>query len=134
VPEVTSSESAAGDSIRTVAEADLADLLPLMRAYCDFYRVAPSEEALLGISRALIGDPECEGLQLIARDSDGDAVGFATIFWSWSTTAAGRIGIMHDLYVSPRRTRPRHRRAAHRRLRGALRRARRVEPRVADGA
>jgi ribosomal protein S18 acetylase RimI-like enzyme len=84
-----------------VAEGDLADLAPLMRAYCDFYRAAPSDEALLGLSRALLGDPEREGLQLIARGDDGNAVGFATIFWSWSTTAAGRIGIMHDLYVSP---------------------------------
>jgi GNAT superfamily N-acetyltransferase len=101
VPELTSSESSAGHSIRTVAEADLADLVPLMRAYCEFYRVAPSDQALLGLSRALLGDPEREGLQLIARDADGSAIGFATIFWSWSTTTATRIGIMHDLYVSP---------------------------------
>jgi GNAT superfamily N-acetyltransferase len=100
VSEPTSAESPAVHSIRTVAEADLADLVPLMRAYCDFYRVAPSDQALLGLSRALLGDPEREGLQLIARDADGSAVGFATIFWSWSTTAACRIGIMHDLYVS----------------------------------
>jgi ribosomal protein S18 acetylase RimI-like enzyme len=101
VPELTSPESSGGHSIRAVAEADLADLVPLMRAYCDFYRVAPSDHALLGLSRALLGDPGCEGLQLIARDADGSAVGFATIFWSWSTTSGGRIGIMHDLYVSP---------------------------------
>jgi GNAT superfamily N-acetyltransferase len=101
VPELTSPESSGGHSIRAVAEADLADLVPLMRAYCDFYGVAPSDHALLGLSRALLGDPGCEGLQLIARDADGSAVGFATIFWSWSTTSAGRIGIMHDLYVAP---------------------------------
>jgi GNAT superfamily N-acetyltransferase len=101
VPELTSSESSSVYPIGTVAESDLADLIPLMRAYCDFYRVEPSDQALLGLSRTLIGDPEREGLQLIARDADGSAVGFATIFWSWSTTAAGRIGIMHDLFVSP---------------------------------
>jgi GNAT superfamily N-acetyltransferase len=101
VPELTSPDSRAGHCIRTVAEADLADLVPLMRAYCDFYRVAPSDQALLGLSRALLGDPEREGLQLIARDADGSAVGFATIFWSWSTTGGGRIGTMNDLYVSP---------------------------------
>jgi GNAT superfamily N-acetyltransferase len=101
VPELTSSGSSGDLSIRTVREADLADLAPLLRAYCDFSRVAPSDHALLGLSRALLGDPECEGLQLIARNADGSALGFATIFWSWSTTAGGRIGIMHDLYVSP---------------------------------
>jgi GNAT superfamily N-acetyltransferase len=101
VPELTSSESFAGHSIRTVTEADLGDLLALMRAYCDFYRVAPSDDDLLRLSRALIDDPQREGVQLVAREAEGRAVGFATTFWSWSTTAAGRIGIMHDLYVSP---------------------------------
>ena len=87
--------------IRQAVEADLEDLLPLMRAYCDFYDVAPGDEELLGLSRALIADPEHEGLQLIARDDDGTALGFATIFWSWSTLSASRIGVMNDLFVAP---------------------------------
>jgi GNAT superfamily N-acetyltransferase len=84
-----------------VTEADLADLLPLVRAYCDFYEVAPSDDALLAVSGALIADPEREGVQLIARENGGEAVGFATVFWSWDTLIAARIGIMHDLYVVP---------------------------------
>jgi GNAT superfamily N-acetyltransferase len=88
-------------SIATVAEADLADLLPLMRAYCDFYESHPSDEALLAMSRALIADPQREGVQLIARDDDGAAIGFATVFWTWSTNAGARIGTMNDLYVAP---------------------------------
>jgi GNAT superfamily N-acetyltransferase len=71
-----------------------------MRAYCDFYEVSPTDDALLALSRALIGDPEREGVQLIAR-ACGDAVGFATIYWSWATTIAARIGVMNDLYVAP---------------------------------
>jgi len=82
-------------------EADLADLLPLMRAYCDFYEVAPPDGALLELARALIAHPEHEGIQLIARDDAGDALGFATVYWSWSTTSARRIGIMNDLFVAP---------------------------------
>jgi GNAT superfamily N-acetyltransferase len=86
--------------IEPVGEADLDDLLPLMRAYCDFYEVAPPDDRLLAMSRALIADPEREGLQLVARDGDGHAVGFATIFWSWSTLSAARLGVMNDLYVT----------------------------------
>jgi GNAT superfamily N-acetyltransferase len=86
-------------TIGRVAEADLAELLPLMRAYCDFYEVAPPDEKLLALSRALIDDPEREGVQVLARD--GRAVGFATIFWSWATTSAERIGVMNDLFVAP---------------------------------
>ncbi len=88
-------------SIEPVAGSDLEDLLPLMRAYCDFYEVAPSDDALLDLSRALIADPDVEGVQLLARDEHSNAVGFATIFWSWDTTEASRIGIMNDLYVAP---------------------------------
>jgi GNAT superfamily N-acetyltransferase len=87
-------------TIARATAADVPELLPLMRAYCDFYEVAPSDEALRALSEALIADPEREGVQLLARE-DGRAVGFATIFWSWATTSAARIGVMNDLYVAP---------------------------------
>jgi GNAT superfamily N-acetyltransferase len=88
-------------TIALVSEEDLVDLLPLMRAYCDFYEESPSDEALLELSRTLIADPLREGIQLIAREPAGAAVGFATVFWSWDTTEATRIGIMNDLFVAP---------------------------------
>jgi GNAT superfamily N-acetyltransferase len=88
--------------IAVVTEADLPELLPLMRGYCDFYEVDPDDEALLALARTLIADPEQEGLQLIARDDDGAAVGFATIFWTWSTLSASRLGVMNDLFVAER--------------------------------
>ena len=44
-----------------VTTADLPELLPLVRAYCDFYEVDPTDDALLAVSRALIADPEREG-------------------------------------------------------------------------
>ena len=86
--------------ITVVGEADLEELLPLLRGYCDFYEVAPSDDALLAVSRALIADPEHEGLQLIARQPDGRAVGFATIYWTWQTLNAARLGVMNDLFVA----------------------------------
>jgi GNAT superfamily N-acetyltransferase len=84
-----------------VTAADLGELLPLVRAYCDFYGVAPTDDALLAVSRALIADPDREGIQLIARGAGGEAVGFATVYWSWDTLIAARVGIMHDLFVIP---------------------------------
>jgi GNAT superfamily N-acetyltransferase len=84
-----------------VTTADLLDLLPLVRGYCDFYDVAPTDDALLTVSRALVADPDREGIQLIARANGGEAVGFATVYWSWDTLIAARVGIMHDLFVIP---------------------------------
>src|ERR671937_467887 len=83
--------------IERVGEAHLDELLPLLRGYCDFYEVSPPDEALLALSRALIADPEREGVQLLARDDDGRAVGFATIFWSWVTSAARGTGAAEAL-------------------------------------
>lgn len=87
--------------ITRVSDDDLPALLPLVRAYCDFYEVAPSDDALLSVSRALIADPEREGVQLLAHDDSGRPVGFATVYWSWETLGAARLGIMNDLFVVP---------------------------------
>jgi len=56
----------AGPALQLVEESDLAELLPLMRGYCDFYGVSPSDEELLAMSRTLIADRAGEGLQLLA--------------------------------------------------------------------
>ena len=87
--------------ITRLALVDLHELLPLMRAYCDFYAVAPSDAELRSLSLTLLEHPDTAGLQLIARDPDGAAVGFATLYWTYSTTAASAIGVMNDLYVDP---------------------------------
>jgi GNAT superfamily N-acetyltransferase len=87
--------------ITRVGEHDLADLLPLMRGYSDFYEVNPSDDALLALSRALIANPDYDGLQFIARDSgSGEPLGFATVYWLWSTSRAARIGLMNDLFTA----------------------------------
>lgn len=87
-------------TISAVTRDDLAALAPLMRAYCDFYRVHPSDEALRALSTALLDRPD-EGLQLLARDDAETPVGFATIYWTWQTLYAARVGVLNDLYVSP---------------------------------
>jgi len=87
--------------IERVTEADLPDLLPLMRGYCDFYEVEPSDDELLALSRALLAEPDRHGVQLIARDDEGRPVGFATVYWTWSTLSASEVGVMNDLFVAP---------------------------------
>lgn len=90
-----------GRNIHRVTEADLPALLPLLRGYLDFYEVAPPEGDVRALAEALLADPEREGVQFIARDeATAAAVGFATVFWSWSTTRACRIGTLNDLFVA----------------------------------
>jgi GNAT superfamily N-acetyltransferase len=87
--------------IEVVSEADLGELLPMLRAYCDFYEVAPTDAELEALVRALIGDPEHSGVQLIARTDDGAPLGFATVYWTWQTLTAARAAMLNDLFVAP---------------------------------
>jgi GNAT superfamily N-acetyltransferase len=88
-------------TVTVVKDDDLPELLGLVRAYLDFYEVAPSDDEMLALSRALIADPEREGVQFLARDAAGRPVGFASLFWTWTTTRGGRLGVMNDLFVDP---------------------------------
>jgi GNAT superfamily N-acetyltransferase len=92
--------SAGTRAIRPVNASDLNDLHELMRAYCDFYEASPASEDLLALAQTMLDDPHREGVQLLARDADGRAVAFATVYWSWSTISACRIGVMNDLFVA----------------------------------
>jgi GNAT superfamily N-acetyltransferase len=86
--------------IRRVTTEELEALVPLMEAYCDFYGTDPGPEKLRSLAESLLADPDHEGFQLIATVG-GRPVGFATVYWLWSTVRAARIGLMNDLYVDP---------------------------------
>ena len=88
--------------IDPVRERDLPDLVPMMGAYCDFYRVDPGTGKLEALARQLLDHPD-EGCQFIARDHAGDPAGFATVYWTWNTLVADRVGVLHDLFVRPER-------------------------------
>jgi GNAT superfamily N-acetyltransferase len=88
------------DTVGRENPADLPELMPMLRSYCDFYRVDPPDDRLRALVTALIDNPS-EGLQLIARDGDGTPLGFATIYWTWQTLYAARVGVLNDLFVIP---------------------------------
>lgn len=87
-------------NISVVGQPDVPELMPMLRAYCDFYRVEPSDERLAALVSALIDNP-ADGVQLIARDGGGTPLGFATIYWTWQTLYAARVGVLNDLFVVP---------------------------------
>ena len=53
------------------------------------------------MARALIAEPDTDGMLLVARDGDGVPIGFATVGWKWSSLRAARIAVMEDLFVVP---------------------------------
>lgn len=87
-----------GYTVRRAAAADRAQLTELMYLYIvDFYkRPRPAEAALHGLMARL--DSGEIGLQFVAEEA-GRLVGFATLYWTWSTLRCQPATIMNDLYV-----------------------------------
>src|SRR3954447_8889435 len=90
---------AEGVEIRPARAPEVEEMLPLIRAYCEFYETAPNDDGLRKMFETLITDPS-QGVVFIARDG-GRAVGFATLDWKWSSLKAAKIGYLEDLFVAP---------------------------------
>jgi GNAT superfamily N-acetyltransferase len=88
-----------GVELRPANPDEVEELLPLMRAYCEFYEASPADDGLREMARTLISDPG-QGALFIARDG-GSAVGFAALDWKWSSLRGARIGVLEDLFVDP---------------------------------
>ena len=90
---------AEGVEIRPAREDEVEEMLPLIRAYCEFYETEPNDDGLREMFETLITDP-IEGAVFIAR-AEGRAVGFAALDWKWSSLKAAKIGYLEDLFVDP---------------------------------
>jgi GNAT superfamily N-acetyltransferase len=90
--------SAAELEIAEAVEGDVGELLPLMRAYCDFYDATPPDAGIEEMARALIGD---DGFVILARPAGERAVGFATVDFRWSLLRGARAATLEDLFVDP---------------------------------
>ena len=90
-------------AIREAADADVVALLPLVRAYCDFYRSDPPDEGLQRMLRDVIAAPENQAFLLVATEGeDGALIGFALNQWKWSSLRGARVVVIDDLFVDQR--------------------------------
>ena len=89
-----------GAVIAIVTEADLPELLPLMRGYCDFYEVAPSDEELLAMSRVLIATRSRGRPADRARRRRHAPSASPRSSGPGPTLSASRLGVMNDLFVA----------------------------------
>lgn len=85
--------------VRLANRTDRPRLIPLIRAYFDFYRAPqPVDAALQALLDRLEADP-ARGVQLVA-EQDGQLVGFASLYTSFDTLIAAEILVMNDLFVA----------------------------------
>lgn len=84
--------------IRCVEEDDMNQLTDLMYQYIvDFYkRPKPPIKNIHNLIDTLL--EENRGIQFVA-ELDGKLLGFATLYFSFSTTKADKITVMNDLFV-----------------------------------
>jgi GNAT superfamily N-acetyltransferase len=85
------------DDVRPIRKDELEDLLPLVAGYQRFYEAEPSLERNR-IFFAQFIDPSDKGL-LLGAWVNGELVGFATLYWFYSSAKAAPSALMNDLYV-----------------------------------
>jgi len=87
-------------SVRPVVLEDLGQLKELMHRYIvDFYKgKTPEGSKLDDHIKHLLSSDEA-GTQFVAEAEDGRLAGFATLYFSFSTTRLQKIAILNDLFV-----------------------------------
>ncbi|UOE59002.1 GNAT family N-acetyltransferase [Priestia filamentosa] len=85
--------------IRPINSADIKKLIPLVRSYIvDFYQCPnPSDEELFNHINSLIKEPTL-GKQFVI-EKENEFVGFATLYFTFSTTKVKKISILNDLFI-----------------------------------
>lgn len=86
--------------IEQVTTENFKSVLPLIRAYQEFYCVPDinDEKNKNHFSQFLVDNSR--GILFLAR-VENKAIGFATIYYSFSSARAEEVGILNDLYVLP---------------------------------
>jgi GNAT superfamily N-acetyltransferase len=78
--------------------AQMPKVLPLIAGYQTFYGAEPDPERNRKFFRRFL-DPSPDGL-LLGGWVDGELVGFACIYWTFSSVNAREIALMSDLFVA----------------------------------
>jgi GNAT superfamily N-acetyltransferase len=86
-------------TVRPLRPEELGSALPLIAGYQRFYRAEPDDERNRAFFSRFL-EPSDDGLLLGAWEDD-QLVGFATTYWTFSSTRARDIALMNDLFVVP---------------------------------
>ncbi len=90
-------------AIAPATHDDLDDVLPLFAGYQRFYagNARPDDHNRAFLAR-FVG-PSDDGLLLLARDAEtSEPLGFANLYWTFSSVRAVEHAVMNDLFVSDR--------------------------------
>lgn len=86
--------------IEVVSKENLAEVLPLIRAYQEFYKVTAISDDRNAEFFSQFGETSPAGCQFIYRE-EGVVVGFATIYFSYTSTITSKVAVLNDLFTVP---------------------------------
>lgn len=84
--------------IEVVSEQNFEEVLPMIRQYQEFYKVADICDDRNREFFSQLGETNPEGCQFLFRDGD-QVLGFATVYFTYSSTIAAKTATMNDLFT-----------------------------------
>lgn len=86
-------------NIQRATVFDIEQLVPLFDGYRQFYGASSD----LALARRFLSDrmSQNQSVVLLAREAEGDALGFVQLFPSFSSVRAAPIYVLNDLFVVP---------------------------------
>ena len=86
--------------IEIVSEKNLHEVLPLIRLYQEFYKVAEISDSRNQEFFSQFGENNPSGCQFLYRQNSS-VVGFATVYFTHSSTLPAKVAILNDLFTVP---------------------------------
>ncbi len=86
--------------IAPISEAELGTLLPMIAAYQRFYEVETIDEERNRAFFSRFIAPSEDGM-LLGAWRDGKLLGYACLYWSFTSLVPAETVLMNDLYVDP---------------------------------
>ena len=86
--------------IEVVSKENLKEVLPLIRQYQGFYKVEDISDSRNEEFFSQFGEHNPSGCQFLFRQN-GAVVGFATVYFTYSSTLPAKVAILNDLFTSP---------------------------------
>ena len=88
-------------TIKPATHDDLDDAVPLFAGYQRFYAGEARDDVHNRAFLTRFLAPSNDGLLLLARDEDtGEPLGFANLYWTFSSVEAVKHALMNDLFVA----------------------------------
>ncbi len=86
--------------IEAISKETIDEILPLIRKYQEFYKVEDISDDKNRQFFSQFSNSNPAGCQFIYRQEQ-NVVGFATVYFSYTSTIAEKVAVLNDVYVLP---------------------------------